>query len=31
LFTHFALADSAMHAKPALAPWDGVFSRLLQP
>jgi hypothetical protein len=27
LFTHLGLADSAMHAKPALAVWDGVFSR----
>jgi len=31
LFTHLGLADSAMHAKPALAVWDGAFSRLLQP
>ncbi len=27
LFTHLALADSAMHAKPALAVWDGLFGR----
>jgi len=27
LFTHLGLADSAMHAKPALAVWDGVFRR----
>ena len=27
LFTHLGLADSAMHAKPALALWDGVFRR----
>ena len=27
LFTHLGLADSAMHAKPALAVWDGFFSR----
>ena len=27
LFTHLGLADSAMHAKPALAVWDGIFSR----
>ena len=29
LFTHLGLADSAMHAKPALAPWDGVLRRPL--
>ncbi|MGH7521680.1 MAG: hypothetical protein ACREMI_10405, partial [Gemmatimonadales bacterium] len=27
LFAHLGLADSAMHAKLALAPWDSVFSR----
>src|SRR3989475_321650 len=27
LFTHLGLADSAMHAKAALAVWDGVFRR----
>lgn len=27
LFTHLGLADSAMHAKPALVVWDSVFSR----
>ena len=27
LFTHLGLADSAMHPKPALAAWDGVFRR----
>jgi hypothetical protein len=27
LFTHLGLADSAMHAKPALATWDAVFRR----
>jgi len=27
LFTHLGLADSAMHAKPALAVWDGIFRR----
>jgi len=30
LFTHLGLADSAMNAKPALAVWDRVFSRLYQ-
>jgi len=29
LFTHLGLADSAMHAKPALATWDGVRKRPL--
>ncbi len=29
LFTHLGLADSAMHAKPALAAWDGVRQRPL--
>lgn len=27
LFTHLGLADSAMHAKPALATWDAVLTR----
>lgn len=27
LFTHLGLADSAMHAKPALATWDSVLAR----
>ena len=27
LFTHLGLADSAMHAKPALTVWDSVFRR----
>ena len=27
LFTHLGLADSALHAKPALAVWDSVFHR----
>jgi hypothetical protein len=27
LFTHLGLADSAMHAKPALSVWDRVFNR----
>ena len=27
LFTHLGLADSAMHAKPALTTWDGIFRR----
>lgn len=27
LFTHLGLADSAMHAKPALAVWDGILRR----
>jgi len=27
LFTHLGLADSALHAKPALAVWDGVVGR----
>jgi len=27
LFTHLGLADSAMHAKPALAVWDSAFRR----
>ncbi len=27
LFTHLGLADSAMNAKPALAPWDSAFRR----
>lgn len=31
LFTHLGLADSAMHPKPALAAWDGVFARPLVP
>ena len=31
LFTHLGLADSAMHAKPALATWDRVFRRQLTP
>lgn len=31
LFTHLGLADSALHAKPALAAWDGVFRRPRQP
>jgi len=31
LFTHLGLADSAMHPKPALAAWDGVFARPYQP
>jgi hypothetical protein len=30
LFTHLGLADSAMHAKPALATWDGMRERPLQ-
>jgi len=30
LFTHLGLADSAMHAKPALAPWDAMLARPLQ-
>jgi len=29
LFTHLGLADSAMHAKPALTAWDDVFHRRL--
>lgn len=31
LFTHLGLADSAMHAKPALAVWDSTLRRPLQP
>jgi hypothetical protein len=31
LFTHLGLADSAMHAKPALAVWDGIFRRRYVP
>lgn len=31
LFTHLGLADSAMHPKPALAAWDGVFARRYLP
>ena len=33
LFTHLGLADSAMHAKPALTTWDSAFTRpyLLRP
>lgn len=27
LFTHLGLADSALHAKPALTPWDRAFAR----
>ena len=27
LFTHLGLADSAMHAKPALATWDDILTR----
>lgn len=29
LFTHLGLADSAMHAKPALTVWDGARRRVL--
>jgi hypothetical protein len=29
LFTHLGLADSALHAKPALAVWDRIFRRPL--
>jgi hypothetical protein len=31
LFTHLGLADSAMHAKPALAMWDSMFHRVREP
>jgi hypothetical protein len=31
LFTHLGLADSAMHAKPALTSWDVVFARPYRP
>ncbi len=31
LFTHLGVADSAMHAKPALAAWDQVFRRAYAP
>src|SRR5467141_2216841 len=31
LFTHLGLADSAMHAKPALAVWDRILRRPYQP
>ncbi|PYP34789.1 MAG: hypothetical protein DMD34_05480 [Gemmatimonadetes bacterium] len=31
LFTHLGLADSAMHAKPALTNWDAVFGRPYRP
>jgi len=31
LFTHLGLADSAMHAKPALAVWDHILRRPYQP
>jgi len=31
LFTHLGLADSAMHAKPALAIWDSAFTRPYRP
>lgn len=31
LFTHLGLADSAMHAKPALTAWDGALTRSYQP
>ncbi len=31
LFTHLGLADSAMHAKRALATWDGAFARPYAP
>ena len=31
LFTHLGLADSAMHAKPALTNWDAVFERTYRP
>lgn len=31
LFTHLGLADSAMHAKPALTNWDAVFRRPYRP
>lgn len=31
LFTHLGLADSAMHAKPALTSWDAVFARPYRP
>src|SRR6266550_7268650 len=31
LFTHLGLADSALHAKPGLAVWDGVLGRAYLP
>jgi hypothetical protein len=31
LFTHLGLADSAMHAKPALAGWDNILRRTYRP
>ncbi len=31
LFTHLGLADSALHAKPSLAVWDGVLGRAYLP
>jgi len=31
LFTHLGLADSALHAKPSLAVWDGILARTYQP
>jgi hypothetical protein len=31
LFTHLGLADSALHAKPALAVWDSIFHRPRSP
>jgi len=31
LFTHLGLADSALHAKPALTSWDAAFARPYRP